>query len=107
MFDNNIPITRVTGRPVLAGERTHSSGQSFRPAVDIRGRVLHVRRGRQRSRRYSPVAYGGINRRHPNDQRRGLRNTDHVGDRVVTLLVPAGTKLDSLIGREISLIIAN
>ncbi len=107
MFDNNIPITKVTARPVLAGERTHSSGQSFRPAVDIRGRVLNVRRGRQRPRRYSPVAYGGVNRRHPNDQRRSLGNTDRTGDRVVTLLVPAGTKLDDMVGREISLIIAN
>jgi hypothetical protein len=53
------------------------------------------------------VAYGGVNRRHPNDQRRGSGNTDHTGDRVVTLLVPAGTKLDGLVGREISLIIAN
>ncbi len=107
MFDNNIPITRVTARPVLAGERTQSSGQPFRPAVDIRGRVLNVRRGRQRPRRYSPLAYSGVNRRHPNDQRRSFGKTDRSGDRVVTLLVPAGTRLDDMVGREISLIIAD
>ncbi|MCK5679500.1 hypothetical protein KAI46_01660 [bacterium] len=103
MFDNNIPIPKVVVQPVLAGDRARSGGRAYRQGVDVCGRVLNVRRGRHRPRRYSPVPYGGVNRRLPNDQRRALGNTDRAGDRVITLLVPAGAKLDGLIGKDISL----
>ena len=63
MFDNNIPIPKVVVQPVLAGDRARSGGRAYRQGVDVCGRVLNVRRGRHRPRRYSPVPYGGVNRR--------------------------------------------
>ncbi len=103
MIDNSQPITNVVVQSVLPGAKLKSGGRSFNKAIDVRGRILHVRNGRRRPRRYSPIPFGGTNRRQPRIQRRAAGVTDNPGDRVVTLLVPAGEMFDKLIGREIHL----
>jgi len=104
MFDANMPIVNnVVVGPVLPSGKPKSGGRVPSKSIDLRGRVINVRNGRQRPRRFSPIAYGGANRRLPHDQRRAVGRTDNSGDRVVTLLVPAGADFDKLIGREVFL----
>ena len=103
MIDANKPIANIVVQPVLPGDKLRAGGQLPGKTIDVRGRILHVRNGRQRPRRYSPIPYSGTNRRQPRAQRRLARGTDNSGDRVVTLLVPAGAVLDNLIGREVFL----
>ena len=103
MFDTNKPITNIVVEPVLSGDKLYSGGRAPSKSIDLRGRVINIRNGRQRPRRYSPIPYGGANRRLPRDQRRAVRSSDNSGDRVVTLLVQAGARLDSLTGKEVFL----
>ena len=103
MIDESQPITNVTIQSVLPGAKMNAGGRLPGKIIDVRGRILHVRNGRQRPRRYSPVPFGGTNRRQPRIQRRATGVTDNSGDRVVTLLVPAGSMFDKLIGREVQL----
>ena len=103
MFETNRPIDSVVMQPILPTSKLRGDGHSSGKNVGIRGRILHVRNGRQRSRRYSPIPYGGANRRGQRVQRRLSRAVDKSGDRVVTLLVPAGVVFDNLTGKEILL----
>ncbi|MBN2809586.1 MAG: hypothetical protein JXR80_08865 [Deltaproteobacteria bacterium] len=105
MFDvnkpvSNMPVADIVVQSVSPRSQLSSGGRLLSKSLDFSGRVIQVRHGRQRSRRYSPIAYSGTNRRQPRDQRRMARSADAPGDRVVTLLVPAGAQLDSMIGRE-------
>ena len=103
MIDNSQPITNVVVQAVLPGAKLNSEGRLSGKAIDARGRILHVRNGRRRPRRYSPIPFGGTNRRQPRIQRRAVGVTDNSGDRVVTLLVPAGELFDKLIGKDVQL----
>ncbi len=103
MFDNDKPISNVVVQSVLPGAKLTTGGRLSSKTIDIRGRVLHVRNGRQRPRRYSPIPFSGTNRRGQRAQRRAVGVTDNSGDRVVTLLVPAGAMFDNLTGREVLL----
>lgn len=107
MIDNNMPITNVAVQSVLHGAKLKSDGPLFSNTINVRGRILNVRNGRQRPRRYSPVPFGGTNRRQPRIQRRAAKITDNSGDRVITLLVPAGAMFDKLTGKEVHLKISN
>ena len=104
MIDNSQPIANVVVQSVLPGAKLNpGSGRFSSKTIDVRGRILHVRNGRQRPRRYSPVPFSGTNRRLPRLQRRAAAVTDNSGDRVVTLLVSAGTMFDKLIGKDVHL----
>ncbi len=110
MFDANKPITNsnnIVVGSVLPSAKPQSRDRAPGRNIDLRGRVINVRNGRYRPRRFSPIAYGGANRRLPRDQRRASSNADNSGDRVVTLLVPAGAAFDSLIGKEVFLKISS
>lgn len=112
MFDPNRPISNnhagnITVQSVSPRGSLRSDGRMSGKTVDVRGRVINVRHGRIRPRRYSPIPYGGTNRRLPRDKRRSTGAVDNSGDRVVTLLVPAGAALDNLIGREVFLKISD
>ncbi|MEA3347557.1 MAG: hypothetical protein U9Q39_00710 [Pseudomonadota bacterium] len=106
MFDNDKPISNVVVQSVLPGAKLTTGGSLSSKTIDIRGRILHVRNGRQRPRRYSPIPFSGTNRRQPRAQRRAVRVTDNSSDRVVTLLVPAGAMLDNLTGKEVFITIS-
>ncbi len=104
MFNvNKPPVVNSAVLPVSPVNRVQSGSRSQGKSIDIRGRILHVRSGRQRPRRYSLTPFTGTNRRQPRVQRRSGRGTDNSGDRVVTLLVPAGVMLDNLTGKEVVL----
>ena len=103
MFETNRPIGSVVPQPILPTGKLQGDGHSSAKSASIRGRILHVRNGRQRPRRYSPMPFGGTNRRGPRTQRRASRVIDKSGDRVVTLLVPAGAIFDNSTGKEILL----
>ncbi|MCD6293316.1 MAG: hypothetical protein J7M09_07700 [Deltaproteobacteria bacterium] len=103
MIDNNQPISSVTVQSVLPGARLKSGGRLHSKSIDVRGRILHVRNGRHRPRRYSPIPFGGTNRRQQRRQRRATGVTDNSGDRVVTLLISAGSMFDTLIGKDVYL----
>ena len=104
MFNvNKPPVVNAAVLPVSPANRVQSGSRSPGKSIDIRGRILHIRNGRQRPRRYSPIPFAGTNRRQPRVQRRSGRGTDNSGDRVVTLLVPAGVMLDDLTGKEVFL----
>ena len=112
MFDankpvSNDPINNIVVQSVSPRGQLRSDGRAPSKSVDLRGRVINVRNGRHRPRRYSPIPYGGSNRRLPRDQRRSMGAADKSGDRVVTLLVPAGAVLDNLVGRDVSLKISS
>jgi len=104
MIDDNLLVTREVLARVTPGERVGgSSGPVPGGVLDVRGRILNVRKGRSRGRRCSPLPYTGVNRRRFGNLRRSSRYADRVNDRVVTVLVPAGEALDRLVGREIKL----
>ncbi|MEA3333494.1 MAG: hypothetical protein U9Q58_07850 [Pseudomonadota bacterium] len=103
MIDNSQPISNVVVQSVSPGAKLKAGGLMHRKTIDVRGRILHVRNGRQHPRRYSPIPFAGTNRRQPRIQRRATAVTDNSGDRVVTLLVPAGSMFDQLIGKEVQL----
>ena len=103
---NKPPIVNDLVQPVLPTSKLQAGSRSPGKSIDIRGRIIHVRNGRQRSRRYSPIPFSGTNRRQPRVQRRASNVTDGSGDRVVTLLVPAGAMLDNMTGKDIFLTIS-
>ncbi len=104
MFNvNKPPIVNDVVLPVSPANKVQSGSRLPSTSIEIHGRILHVRNGRQRPRRYSPIPFGGTNRRQPRVQRRSARGSDNSGDRVVTLLVPAGVMLDDLTGKEVFL----
>ncbi|MBN2706397.1 MAG: hypothetical protein JXR89_08155 [Deltaproteobacteria bacterium] len=104
MYDDYFPITPPIMQPVLPGDKARSDGRpTMTIPLELTGRILHVRRGRRRPRRFSPIPYGGINRRQFRDQRRVGRGADEAGDRVLTLLLNAGAQFDNLIGRKVRL----
>ncbi len=104
---NKPPVVNDVVLPVSPSSKVLAGSRSPGKRIDIRGRVIHVRNGRQRSRRYSPLPFSGTNRRQPRVQRRATRVTDGSGDRVVTLLVPAGAMLDNLTGKEVFITISS
>ena len=107
MFTVNKPISvNDVVVPVAPTSKLQSGSRSSGKSVDIRGRIIHVRNGRQRPRRYSPIPFSGTNRRQSRVQRRAARITDGSGDRVVTLLVPAGAILDNLTGKDVFITIS-
>ncbi|NPA24790.1 MAG: hypothetical protein GXO34_03065 [Deltaproteobacteria bacterium] len=104
MIDDANPITGVVLQPIMPSDRIQSdTGSSVRGVVEVGGRILHVRKGRTRGRRFSPIPYSGVNRRGQRNSRRSTQVADKAGDRVVTLLVPSGQVLDNLVGREVRL----
>ena len=103
MLENSQPITNAIVQSVAPGAKLKAGGLMPRKTIDTHGRILHVRSGRQHLRRYSPIPFGGTNRRQPRIQRRVAAATDSAGDRVVTLLVPAGAMFDKMIGKEVQL----
>ncbi len=103
MLDNNTPITNVVVQSVFPGSKLNTGGCLFNETIDVCGRILLVRNGRRRPRRYSPIPFGGTNRRQLRPQRRLSEVVDNSGDRVVTLLVPAGAMFDDLIGKDVQL----
>jgi len=89
---------------IMPSDRIQSNaGSGARGVVEIGGRILHVRKGRTRGRRYSPIPYSGVNRRGQRKSRRSTQVADKADDRVVTLLVPSGQVFDKLVGREVRL----
>jgi len=105
MIDESLPVNGMVLPRVLPGEGIKGSSGSPLPrgALEVKGRILNVRRGRLRGRRCSPLPYGGVNRRGNKNLRRSSRYVDNVGDRVVTILVPAGEVFDRLVGAEVRL----
>ncbi|MBN2706260.1 MAG: hypothetical protein JXR89_07460 [Deltaproteobacteria bacterium] len=103
MYEVKNSISQMVLPPVVAAEKMRAETRIPNRDADVRGRILNVRSGRIRPRRYSPMPYGGVNRRQPRDQRRMTQSPDGLEDRVVTLLVPAGSRLDRMTGKEVLL----
>jgi len=103
MLENSQPITNAVVQSVSPGAKLKAGGQVPRKTIDTHGRILNVRSGRKHPRRYSPMPFGGTNRRQPRIQRRATAVTDSAADRVVTLLVPAGAIFDQMVGKEVQL----
>lgn len=102
MYEDYFPITSQNMQQIMPGDRIgREAGSGANAPQEMIGRILHVRRGRRRPRRFSPIPYGGVNRRRSRDQRRSGRGADEAGDRVLTLLVGSGAQYEKMIGHRV------